>query len=150
MIDEYAEYEKACKRIRKQNEKLIEEFGSWLNAKGLSDTTVRRHCENAEFYINQYLLYEDAVDAKSGVGDVNMYLGYWFIRKAMWASEASIKSNAASIKKFYTFMLDKGEVNTEDLDDLKYTIKEEMPIWLATLSRYDDPDIDDMGEVWGI
>ena len=149
MTDDYAEYEKACTNIRKQNEKLIEAFGSWLNYKGLSDATVRRHCENVELYINHYLLYEDAVEAKSGVGDISMFLGYWFIRKAMWASEASIKSNAASIKKFYTFMLEKGEVDAEDVTDLKETIKEEMPGWLARLARYDDPDIDDMAEVWG-
>ncbi len=150
MTDDYAEYEKACTRIRKQNEKLIGAFGCWLNNKGLADATIRRHCENVEFYISQYLLYEDAVDAKSGVGEINMYLGYWFIRKAMWASAASIKSNASSIKKFYTFMLEKGEVEAEDVADLKGTIKEEMPGWLATLARYDDPENDDMADVWGI
>jgi len=150
MTNDYAKYEKACAIIRKENETLIEGFGCWLNSKGLSNATVRRHCENVEFYINTYLLYDDAVAAKSGVGNINMYLGYWFIRKAMWSSAASIKSNATSIKKFYTFMLEKGEVEAEDVADLKNTIKEEMPEWVATSSRYDDPEIDDMGEVWGI
>ena len=79
-----------------------------------------------------------------------MFLGYWFIRKAMWASEASIRGNAASLKKFYKFLHEQGMVSEEDLDFLKETIKEEMPEWLATLSRYDDPSITDMREVWGI
>ena len=44
--------------------------------------------------MNEYLLYEDATEAKDGVDDVGMFIGYWFIRKAMWASESSIKGNA--------------------------------------------------------
>ena len=67
----------------------------------------------------------------------------------MWASASSIKSNPASLKKFYTFLHERGLVDKDDLDYLKESIKEEMPEWLATLERYDDPSIDDMGEVWG-
>jgi site-specific recombinase XerD len=79
-----------------------------------------------------------------------MFLGYWFIKKAMWASKASIKSNAASLKKFYTYLYERGSIEKEDLASLKETIKEEMPEWIATLERYDDPSITDMGEVWGL
>ena len=60
------------------------------------------------------------------------------------------KRNAASLKKFYAFLADKNLVDKEDLDDLKETIKEEMPEWLATLKRYDDPSIEDMEDVWGL
>lgn len=62
----------------------------------------------------------------------------------MWASEKSIKGNAASIKKFYTFMHEKGLVDKEDLTDLKHVIKAEMPEWLATLNRYDDLAVEDV------
>lgn len=79
-----------------------------------------------------------------------MFLGYWFIKKAMWSSPAQIKSNAASLKKFYTFLFEKGQIDKEDLDDLKERIKEDMPEWIATMTRYEDPSITDMGEVWGL
>ena len=62
----------------------------------------------------------------------------------MWASQASIKDNAASLKKFYTFLLGKGLIDKADLIYLKQMIKEEMPEWLATLRRYDDPSIEDV------
>ena len=150
MADDYAKYEKECKKIRAENEKLLDELADGLAAKGLSESTIGRHCENIEFYLNQFLLNEDAESAEEGVNMAGMFLGYWFIRKAMWASRASIKSNAASLKKFYTFMLEKGDIEQEDLDDLKLQIKEEMPEWLATLDRYDDSDIDDPAEVWGL
>ena len=47
-------------------------------------------------------------------------------------------------------MNQKGLVDSDELNRLKETIKEEMPQWIATMERYDDPSIKDMGEVWGI
>jgi hypothetical protein len=41
-------------------------------------------------------------------------------------------------------MYEKGLIDKEDLVDLKDTIKEEMPEWLATLERYDDPSVEDV------
>ena len=97
-----------------------------------------------EFYLNNFLLYEDAIEAAEGVGKVNMFLGYWFIKKAMWASKSSIKGNATSLKKFYTFMHEKGLISKNDLTGLKQRIKENMPEWLETLERYDDPSVEDV------
>ena len=102
-----------------------------------------------DFYINTFLLYEDAIPASEGASRLSMFLGYWFIRKAGWASPASIKQNASSLKKFYTFMHEQGHIDTDDLQDLKETIKEEMPEWVGTVERYDDPDITDPEEIWG-
>jgi site-specific recombinase XerD len=143
-MNDYATYEKACKAIKKDNAKLLKEFGAWLKSAGLSERTSASHHSNIEFYLNEYLLYEDVVEAKDGVDQVNSFLGYWFIKKAMWASEASIKGNAASLKKFYTFMHEQGLVDKQSLLELKQTIKDGLPEWLATLNRYDDPDEDDV------
>lgn len=149
-MDNYAQYEADCKEIRQANDGLLAEFETWLRSSGLSDKTINIHLSNIDFYINEYLLYEDAVKAEDGVDAVSMFLGYWFIKKAMWASRSSIRSNAASLKKFYTFLFEKGLVGKEDLDDLKTTIKEGMPEWLATMDRYDDVSIENMDDVWGI
>ncbi len=148
-MDDYEKWEAACEKIREDNAKLLEQFEAWLQQKKLSKKTIRTHTENVDLYINEFLLYEDAVEAKDGADDIGMFLGYWFVKKAMWASPAQIKRNAASLKKFYTFMNEKGEVSKESLTDLKGTIKEEMSEWIATMRRYDDPDIDSMAEVWG-
>ena len=150
MADDYEQYEIECEKIRGANEKLLEDFEHWLRQSNLSDKTIHTHLENIDFYINEYLLYEDAIEPQDGIDQVGMFLGYWFIRKAMWASEASIKSNAASLKKFYTYLAERGLVTNEDVASLKETIKEEMSEWLTTLGRYDDPSITDMEEVWGL
>jgi len=145
---DYDKYEKECKKMRKSNEKLLDQFEEWLAKKELTQNTINKHLENIDFYINDFLLYEDAYKPEDGVLDANMFLGYWFIRKAMWASEYSIKSNASSLKKFYTFMREIGKVEQEDVEELKIIIKENMPLWLERLRRYDDPDIEDMEDVW--
>lgn len=150
LVDSYGEYEQACERIRQKNGYLLSEFGDWLAKSGVSGQTIRGHLSRIDLYINHFLLYEDAKEAADGVLDVGMFLGYWFIRKAGWASAASIRSNAASLKKFYTFLLEKGWVEAEEVQQLREAIKEQMPEWLATMDRYDDPSITDPMEIWGL
>ena len=135
-MDDYEKYEAACKKIRNANQKILTDFESWLESSGLSQKTIKNHLVNIDFYINEYLLYEDAVEAKDGVDSVSDFLGYWFIKKAMWASQSSIKANASSLKKFYTFLLEKGLIESDDLQELKETIKEEMTEWLETLEQW--------------
>ena len=147
---EYQTYERACKKIREENTQLLAEFEQWLSDKGLAEKTIGRHVENLVFYIDTYLLNEDAVPAKNGASHVSHFLGYWFIRKAMWASPSSIKENAASLRKFYTFIREQGKISADDLQDLQETIKEGMPEWVGTVERYDDPDITDPEEIWGL
>jgi intergrase/recombinase len=143
-MSDYDEYEANCKKIRVNNKILLDEFETWLKSADISNKTVSNHVSNIDFYINEYLLYEDTIEAKDGIQEVSMFFGDWFIRKAVWASQASIKSNAASLKKFYTFLLEKGIIEKEDLLELAETIKDEMPEWLATVKQYNDQlDIED-------
>lgn len=137
-MDDYEKYEEDCKKIREENKLLLTSFEEWLNLTGLTKKTINSHLSNIDFYVNDYLLYEDAIEARDGANEVDTFLGYWFIKKAMWASKSSIKSNAASLKKFYNFMYEKELIDTEDLTELMETIKEGMPEWLETLDRYDD------------
>ena len=136
-MDDYEKYEAACKQIRKANESLLTEFQASLQSAGLSQKTINKHVDNVRFYINEFLLYENAIEAKEGVYSVSMFLGYWFIRKALWASPVSIKSNASSIKKFYSLLVEKELVDQADFEMLGETIKEGMPEWLEAVRRFD-------------
>jgi site-specific recombinase XerD len=145
---DYKKYEKACKRIRKENKKLIFGFETWFSAKSLSQKTIEKHTSNVDFYINEFLLYEDAIEAIDSAIEIGSFLGYWFIKKALWASKSTIKENAASLKNFYQYLLEDGKVPEKAFSSMKESIKENMPEWLATVDRYDDPDIEDMQDVW--
>ncbi len=146
-MTEYEDYDELCNEIREENQVLLSGFESWMSENGLSKSTVKKHKENIDFYINDFMLYEDPIPATEGIDKVGEFLGYWFIRKAMWASESSVRSNARSIKKFYDFMMERGKVEAEAVKDMKKRVKEELPEWVAAVGRYDDPSIA-VEDVW--
>lgn len=146
-MSSYEDYERQSQAIRNENTAVLDAFQSWLHEKNLAESTVIKHRDNIDFYINEFLLYEEPKRPKEGVDEIRMFLGYWFIRKAMWANETSIRSNAASLKKFYDFMAERGEVTQDAVKEMKETIKEELPDWIETVRRYDDPSVDPE-DVW--
>jgi len=131
-----SEIQPSPEQIEKDNEKLLARFEQWLIDAGLSDATIGRHVNNISFFLEHFLQYYEPVDARAGAGYVAEFLGDWFIRKAMWSSEASIKGNAASLKKFYTFLAERGEVDRQVVKNLNQTIKVGMPIWLDNMREY--------------
>jgi hypothetical protein len=68
------------------------------------------------------------------------FLGYFFIRKCMWSTPGTIKSTAASIKKFYSSMLQRGNIDESDYKELIETIKGNMDSWLEDCESYNNPD----------
>ena len=138
---EYKKYEAKVKKIRGMNQIHLTEFGAWLREKGLTEKTIKNHITNVDFYINHFLVRDDALKATEGCSElVGSFLGYHFIRKAMWASCAQIKANAASFKKFYAFMVEKGEVKQEKYNEFLAIIKEEMPEWLETMKMLEEEE----------
>ena len=134
---DYEAYEKERDAIREINKLHLAGFEKWLKSDGLSEKTIDRHVLNVDFYINDFLCYYDAEDVRHGCYSVSQFLGSWFIKKAMWSSCTGIKSNAASFKKFYMYMLAVGVIEQEDYDFLCKTIKLELPEWLDNMKRFD-------------
>ena len=91
---------------------------------------------NVSFYINDYLLYYDAYDARSGCSFLSGFFGSWFTRKSGYASEGTARSNIASIKKFNKFMLSIGEIYKCDYDNLVETIRELKEEWFEEVDSY--------------
>ena len=138
MVDDSDSLKRREKEILNDNENHLAGFEKWLKNKGFSPKTISTHVSNVDFYINNYLCYYDICDVKKGADKIDGFLGSWFIRKALWSSCAHIKSNAAGIKKFYSYLLENNVVEQDDYDDLCETIKECMPDWLDKMRRYDE------------
>ena len=134
------DYDEECERVRKQNAVYLEMFERSMREQGLAESTVHRHLGNAEFYLNDYLLYYDVNDMEFGCFDVGGFLGDFFIRKCTWSSPATIKENATSIRKFYQCMRDNGLVSSDDYAELAQTIEEDMGEWLAAFAAFNDQD----------
>ena len=90
------------------------------------------------FFLNRYLLHYDAIPMQDGPQHIDDFLGNWFIRKAMWSSPKTIQQTAASLKKFYKCMLEKGHIDQESYDVLLDDIKTCMPIWLEDCEDFNN------------
>ena len=139
----YKEYEQKCSEIQMRNKVYLDEFIEDLSKAGLKEKTINRHTYNVEFYLNTYLLREEPLEMVSGADSfhINNFLGYFFIRKCMWSTPGSIKSNAASIKKFYKSMLERGHIEKSNYTELTDTIKYNLESWIEDCESYNDPDM---------
>lgn len=136
----YDDYSKARDEIRAKNSEYLVLFEQALIADGLKDSTIKRHLSNVDFYINEFLLYEEPLTMDYGVGRIDSFLGDFFIRKCMWSTPGNIKSTAASIKKFYKCMMDRGIVKKSNYEFLCSEIKDGMETWQTDCALYNDPD----------
>ena len=132
----YEEYEKKLKKIKKQNQKYLGEFEKWLKNKGLVKKTIRNHVVNADLYINEYLNYYEINEMKNGYHMINDFFEDWFIRKCLWLTAATVKSTAASIKKFYNCMQQLNYIDKESYKELCDEIKEGMEYWIDEVEEY--------------
>ncbi len=132
------QWEKDCKRIRKENAKLLEDFEKSLMATNLTSKTIKKHISNIDFYINRYLLYSDAKEAAKGYNEVDDFLGFWYIRKCIYSTPETTKSNITSFKKFYAYMESIGKISKSDLEDMLYEIKYSKEDWIEQIKNYND------------
>ncbi len=124
-------------KVVKENQKYLNVFEKWLKEKKLSDKTIRGHLSNSDFYINDYLAYRNGETLEAGCTEIDDFISYFFIHKCMWSSVSSIKTTVASIKKFYSCMLEKGYICDESYQFLMDEIKENMDVWIEKMEEYD-------------
>ena len=138
---EYKEYEQKCEEIRERNDEYLDEFSKDLLNAGLKEKTIKRHYYNVDFYINNFLLREEPQEMICGTYPhmIADFLGYFFIRKCMWSTPGTIKSTAASIKKFYRSMLQRGLISKASYMELTSTISGNMSEWISDCEAYNDP-----------
>ena len=133
--------DKRYKELEKENNALADKFRKHLKACGLSDKTIRNHVDNVCFYLNDYLLgHYDDVDASAGIdySYIADFLDYFFIRKCIWSTPSTLRSTAASLKKFYRFMYENDKVSKEAYDEFTSLLKESLADWCEDCRIYND------------
>lgn len=136
--------EKKIEENKKRNKKFMKEFEEYLKEKNLKDKTIKKHLSNVDLFINDYLNYYDIETPEEGINSVYSFLSGWFIEKCMWATVYTTKETAASIKKFYAYMSEKGYVKKEDYKELCEELKDSMDEILDTLEAFDNGTYYDM------
>lgn len=132
MID-FEKFIKQCDEICEINTKYIEEFVDELSKKGFVEKTIKNHYFNVDFYLNDFLLREEALTMENGCKDeyLSDFFGYFFIRRCMWGTSDTVKSTIASLKKFY-------RLSKEDYEEFTDTIRVNKEYWIDCCSKYND------------
>jgi site-specific recombinase XerD len=131
-------YDTRVRAIRAYNQPLLDSFREWLVQSGLAEKTVKAHVENIDFFTEYLVYYDDPLKKldEADSTDVWMFLANWFPRKAMWASETSVKSNIASFKKFFQWMGETGRVSRETVSGVMTTLKEGRDEFLESVAEF--------------
>jgi len=133
---QYKEWEIQVEEAKRYNNELLSEFEKYLKTKSLKSKTINNHTFNVEFYANDFLLRDEIIPVDKGISHIGIFLGYFFIRKASWASKYTIQENIASFKKFYTYLNSIGKVSRIELNEMKEIIKEEKSDWIEEVGNY--------------
>ena len=136
-MEDYNLYEKKLEKNNKRNEKFLKIFENWLNDQKLAKKTIKKHLNNVDLYINNYLTYYEVNSMEDGVSMIYSFLNDWFIRKCTWSSVSSIKETAASIKKFYQCMSEKNYIKSENYKFLCQEIKDHMDKFIDSFIEYE-------------
>lgn len=135
-------YDERNELLEERNDILADLFYKWLLDEGLSEKVSSRHADNADLLLNAYLLQREECNMEQGPSYLGDFFGYFYIRKCMWSTPNNLKSTAASIKKFYKCMEEKGLMPPGTYEDVRTTIKELLPEWMEECESYNDPDGD--------
>jgi site-specific recombinase XerD len=82
-----------------------------------------------------FLVYYDPLQRldEATSGDVWMFLANWFPRKALWASETSVRAYLTSFRKFFQWMGDTGHVSPETTTNVLTMLKAERGAFLEAV-----------------
>lgn len=142
-MEDFELFEKNENENRKRNKKYIKEFNDWLKDNSLSEKNIKKHINNIDLFINEYLNYYEITKMEDGIKEVDSFLDSWFIEKCL-ATKSSLKEEITSLKKFYKCMSEKNYVNEIDYKSMCEEIKENMEIYLEQLNAYENGTYYDM------
>ncbi len=141
MINDYEDYEEWEQQALKENEKYLALFEKSMSK--LSEKTVRNHLQNVDLFINDFLINYEGVEPREGITKIHTFISEFFIRKCMWSTPTSVKTTVTSLKKFYKFLKDNGQIEKSEYDSLCEEIKANQESWQEECRRYNEFDEDD-------
>jgi hypothetical protein len=138
--EEQAEIEAACER----NAELLHVFERWLGRKGLSTKTVQKHLVNVGFFADAYMAAAGGSAQvprpadQAEAADVDEFLSDWFMDMAAWGSVETVKSNIASLKKFYACLKEMKQMSIEQTTELLTLLRTELDYYIELAQDYEE------------
>ncbi len=104
---------------------LLKKFERFITKeKKLSQETINKHLNNLDFFLNVYLnRYERISPTAVSEIEITDFLGNFYIRKVIDGTKSGLLSFIPSIKKFYRFLLEIGEIDEDQYTDIYDTCR---------------------------
>ena len=109
--------------IHQQNTSYLHLFESDLH--GLAPKTIKRHLQNVDFFLNTYLLFDEAnpLRMQDGVNSIDDFLGY-FLEEKTYFTDSTKRSFVTSLRKFYKSMAKHGKITPEQYEDVVESLQD--------------------------
>jgi hypothetical protein len=124
-------------QVRDRNVELLATFDQWLRTQGLSARTIRMHLDNIERFTDRYLTDHGGDQGipcpadEAALADVDEFLADWLPYQADRALVATVKSNIASLKKFYICLKETGQMPLTDSDEILALLQEDREYYVG-------------------
>lgn len=137
-MNDWEHYEDEAAARARENAEVLVLFQRALEESGLSPKTIRVHLRNISIYLNEYLQRDRPRSFADGASAAALddFFCYYDTQKCLWTTPASLKTTAASIRKFYRCMLDAGRIRREAFQEVSDTIRLNMPDWQKRLGIF--------------
>lgn len=92
---------------------------------GLAPKTIKRHLQNVDFFLNTYLVFDEAhpLTMEEGVNTIDDFLGYFLENKTCFA-DSTKHSFVTSLRKFYKSMAAHGKITQEQYEDVVESLRD--------------------------
>lgn len=140
-------YEKRRAAMEKANEPVLRGFHEYLINRRTGKKASLDHLNRISFFADPFLMEYRGTTLVDGFDDAVSFLGDFFIRKAMWSDEKSMRENVDSFGKFYDFLLSTGRIDGEKYRELMKELERQTPRLVRLVNRYNNPRIE-LEDVW--
>lgn len=119
------------KNIEEKNKEIIKLFNDYLVNLGLAKKTIKNHIWNIEFFAEYLIRYEPHMELlEADAGNINDFLGNWFVEKAMWSSPSAVRAYISTFKKFFACLQNNNKISEIINEEVLEIIKEEKRNWI--------------------
>lgn len=109
--------------FNQQNSSYLHLFEADLH--GFAPRTIKRHLQNMDFFLNTYLVFDEAcpLTMEEGVNAIDDFLGY-FLEEKTYFTDSTKRSFVTSLRKFYKSMAKYGKITPEQYEDVVESLQD--------------------------
>ena len=137
------DYNEMKNRWEPVNEELLARFTNFVvTEKIVGKIRAHQYADSLRFFGNVYLAQYEKGSLLDGLASFPMFVGNWFIRKAMWADAKAVRENVQAFCLFIRVFEGWGEIGKAEFDNLNEILERNLEMWCSRVDCYNNPELD--------